>query len=225
MSVLLKDKRLKSVIFAVIVIAAIYGCYASTHPSGSFRYKMTVEVETPEGLKTGSAVREVQMRTGPGFLGVEKRGYARVLGEAVVVDLGKRGVLFALLGEDYAYQIAFDALGWRSGGLTPEGIRHFSGLKVGTTILEPGPSRNPVLATFSNLKDPKSVKRIMPDDLMSYFGKGVVLKKITLEITDEPITHAVDRYLPSFGKETGFIEWFQKLSYGDSHRIGPNEFK
>jgi hypothetical protein len=31
----------------------------TVYPSGTLRYKMTVSVETPEGIKTGSAVREI----------------------------------------------------------------------------------------------------------------------------------------------------------------------
>ena len=52
----------------------------------TYRYRMTVEVETPEGLRTGSSVIEVRTRQGPGFPGPEAAGIATdVRGEAVAV--------------------------------------------------------------------------------------------------------------------------------------------
>lgn len=54
-----------------------------------FRYKMTVEVETPQGIKTGDAVREVTHSTPPPIpmLG-ESRPTWSVAGEAVRAALG-----------------------------------------------------------------------------------------------------------------------------------------
>lgn len=53
------------------------------------RYKMTVEVETPQGIKTGDAVREVTHSTPPPIpmLG-ESRPTWSVAGEAVRAALG-----------------------------------------------------------------------------------------------------------------------------------------
>jgi hypothetical protein len=68
----------------------------------TWRYKITIEIETPEGIKTGSAVREVRAWKNaakiinPDVAPIEYE----VIGEAVVVDLGKRGVLFGLIDWD-----------------------------------------------------------------------------------------------------------------------------
>jgi hypothetical protein len=43
----------------------------------------------------------------------------------------------------------------------------------------------PLLVTFTDLADPKTVRRIDPGNLAASFGPGYVLKAITLEITDE----------------------------------------
>ncbi len=88
------------------------GCGPSDGQSGSagiggskrypdYWYRLSVEVITPEGVKRGSSVIEVSTTRGgrytlpgPGSL------FNQVRGEAVAVDLGPRGVLFALLRSD-----------------------------------------------------------------------------------------------------------------------------
>jgi hypothetical protein len=56
---------MKKLTLVVIGVCALVGfAYAASELSSdnktySWRYKMTVEVETPEGIKTGSAVRQM----------------------------------------------------------------------------------------------------------------------------------------------------------------------
>lgn len=186
----------------------------------SWRYKMTVSVETPEGIKTGSAVREVSAKMIPTphdvmrpFDFIKKR----VAGEAVVVDLGERGVLFAIMkgpvSEDYAHSIVFDAFPYRRGGFTREGAEYYSKLKNVKATLKT--SQYPLLVTFTDLNDPKTIKHVLEidpgafsppykntikkDNFEEYFGKEVKLKEITIEMTDEPVTHQIEKYLPPFG--------------------------
>lgn len=63
--------------------------------SATYHYKLTVEVQTPEGLRTGSSIIEV--RTSPSGSLQPGGIVSKVRGEAVAVDLGPRGTLFALL--------------------------------------------------------------------------------------------------------------------------------
>src|ERR1700722_17123777 len=84
---------------AALVAAVLFYFFVWPHIhifSDSWRYKMTVTVETPEGVKMGSAVREVtRYRV---FNLTTKWTYRfKVRGEAIVIDLGKRGTLFPLL--------------------------------------------------------------------------------------------------------------------------------
>ena len=88
-----------------MVVALLAGSYvyasSETYPSASFRYKVTVEVETPEGIKTGSAVRQIDLKTEKNLIRTSGKGVnARVKGEAVAVDLGERGILFSILNND-----------------------------------------------------------------------------------------------------------------------------
>ena len=187
----------------------------------SWRYKMTVVVDTPEGEKSGSAVREIvaQVRPYPRDTQRPWRSLVKVKGEAVVVDLGERGVLFALTTPDddnYAYQ-AFPYNGGKGGGeTTPEGIKYYANLDAGLKApLDPTRYPGyPQMVTFTDMNDPMTVKNLIERNwdksqgqypiryeitnshFEEYFGEGVKLKEITLEITDEPIAWGIEKYLP-----------------------------
>lgn len=200
-----------ALVFTGIFAATSVAC-SQMFPSGTWRYRMTVTMETPEGLKTGSAVREVTVRRGIA-LTPESLPSVQSKGEAVAVDLGQRGVLFALISYD-DYLTVFSAFGWTSGGTTPEGIKYFSNLKDARAVLSP--ENYPVFVTFRDMKDPKTVEmvwqgefydervgqgarrafRIATDRFEELFGKGVKLKEITIEMTDDPVTWGIDNRLP-----------------------------
>lgn len=243
-------KKNKIILFALVVILFAAGIIIkeTLFVSGVWRYKMTVTVETPEGIKTGSAVREVSNSASKikiiNF--PESVNPAEVKGEAVVVDLGNRGKLFALLrgyklGEGHAEDILYYSFG---GGTSVERIQALNNIyknNIGKKVtLEP--SDYPVLVMFKDNKDPKSVLPVLemepekiPDQLDSFkikvdrfdelFGKGVRLKNIAIELTEEPITNVVDKYIPSFEGETKFWEWLRTLDYGDQRLITPADFK
>lgn len=125
--------------------------------SGTWRYKVTVTVETPEGIKAGSAVREVGMESQPFKLpDTAPVVMAMVKGEAVVVDLGKRGILFAVTGGVDDYNIALNAL-HLSRPTTSDGIRHFRPLENAKAILPIGYTGR--LIHFKDINDPKTVEQ------------------------------------------------------------------
>jgi hypothetical protein len=174
----------------------------------TYRYRMTVEVETPEGLRTGSSVIEVENFKGPGVPGPEAGGIGyRVRGEAVTVDLGARGTLFALLrardDADRAAVVAPAALvpdrpdksgtvdAWRNNLRT---------MKQRTGATELSLSHYPMLVRFRDMQVPNSVEEVNPNDLQSKFGNGLKLKRIIVQITDDKPTFAIEHYLPWLNK-------------------------
>ena len=54
----------------------------------------------------------------------------------------------------------------------------------------------PVLATFEDVNDPNSVRRVDPNDIAATLGPGVHWRKITIETTNEPITIGIEKKLP-----------------------------
>ena len=185
------------IFITVLIIIAVYVGYEAYFNHGSWNYKLTLVVETPEGQVVGSAVRKVYGYREPiilQFLPSASYAHADVKGEAVVVDLGQRGVLFALLTASNgvngdAKYIVFrgfpfhwkDATGeTHIGGseLTSEGIRYYRSLKGRKELaLE----KLPMLVRFRDIKDPKTVGLVDPNDLQQSFGKGVKLVSTTLE--------------------------------------------
>lgn len=179
---------------------ALGGC--SFRPS--FRYKMTVEVQTPQGVKTGHAVREVS------FSARANGGdYGHVKGEAVAIDLPNGDVLFALLTSgdgdvDYAGNTMaslFKQLGSDTIQLWPDPPR-VSAPIIGDPL--------PMLVRFRDVSDPRSVERVDKANLAATFGIGYALKRITVEKTDEPVTVGIGTQLP-------WLSEFPEPSLNSSH--------
>jgi hypothetical protein len=197
------------------------------------RYRLTVEVQAPEGLKTGSSVIQVNKLTASTVR-------TKLKGEAVVVDLGKRGTMFALLRSDrdngWAGRIVQmlvtdprdgsdieDRLEAVARDRKKRVVPRYFGKEFGKPI-----SAYPMLVTFEDLDEPTSVTRVDPDDLATSFGEGVSLKRITVQVTDDAVTTGIEEKL-------GWAEklWPNKLN-GDrfedfdkpelAARLSPNSF-
>lgn len=205
---------------ALVVLLAVVGvgyvACAEMFPSGTWRYKMTVTVETPEGLKSGSAVREVSNRDNT-LLGVQlPEAGARISeieGEAVVIDLGIRGVLFALI-EHGSYSELYSAFSVRDPSNKIDDLKK---LQLGNSAQLPKPDW-PTFITFKDIKDPKSITRVNKNDLSEYFGEGVKLSSIVIEIVDVPVTWG------EVSKVLSGDFWDQYHSWVKSAKITDREF-
>jgi hypothetical protein len=191
---------------------ALSGC-SQIEPTETLRFRLKVDVDTPEGVKSGYSVWEytvTKVVTGFSPHSTEYRG------EAVAVDLPGGRTLFALLisgdgQSDYPRYVIEDRLmqtpeyraDYRSAFLKyfPRWRRskeswtvpssYYPELKVDGKVT----TAYPMLVTFGDIKDPTSVKRVDPDDLSASFGAGVKLKAITVEITDDAVTTGVGKRL------------------------------
>ncbi len=195
---------MKFFLISVLVVFSLAVAWKINFPSGSWRYKITIEIETPEGIKSGSAVRHVRAVIPLLKLPESKTIDYEVTGEAVVIDLGEQRYVFALTSLDGYYE-TFRAFPF-SGGDAKDRLKHYSSLPVGSKAeLKIG---HPRMVTFENINDPKSVKEVYGqswsreegykthDDFANVFGEGYKLKSITIEMTDEPVTSVVDKILP-----------------------------
>jgi hypothetical protein len=195
-------------IVAVIIVAAVV-MYRTAYPSVTVRYRLTLEAQVDGQARSGSGVIEVSYSKQPELaqqheLGLEYRG------EAVVLDLGPRGVLFALLKEDtdsrsgpeWIVLRAFDFPGGSLPRPVEEGVKQVKRLsgkrELPLTSL-------PLLVRLRDLNDPKTVERVDPLDIGKSFGAGAKLVRATLEIvpagiwpfnrygfTGEPITTGIN---------------------------------
>lgn len=220
--------------------------------SDTYRYKMTVEVNTPEGVRTGSAVREITARDNTGQIRGGMRGLCGfdAKGEAVVVDLGARGGVFAVMTQggssDYVWNVLFRTLprtDKKGGECLKEGIRYYANLEAKGEV----PLRAlPMMVTFADRSDPTSVQyvygveaygRKMPDDwrvkednFEKLFGKGVSLRRVTIEMTDEPVTEGnIEKTLgwfqrPNLGKQLG-LKFYNPTKPGPENYLTNFDFK
>lgn len=190
---------------------AVLFCLYLLYPFSFWSYKLTLVVETPEGIKTGSAVRWVYFSVMPKLLPEEHGVDFGVKGEAVAVDLGKRGLLFALMkGTDAggdAYYIVEQTFP-HQGGVRGK-VLYYTFLKDKKELAF---DKIPMLVRFRDINDPKTVEQVDPNDLGKSFGEGVRLVSATLEMTNEDMTQKIANILPSW-KNTGFAEWRAKLRY------------
>ncbi len=181
----------------------------------TYRYRMTVEVETPEGLKTGSSVIEVRTTNSPAFPGPEAGGTrTRVKGEAVIVDLGEAGLLFALLRgqsgdvDAAGFYAADTLLGIRMNTGSAEDRREkIRRLMAVERKGEIRPNRYPMLVRFRDIDDPTTVERVDPDNLAASFGEGYRLRRITVAITDDRVSEGIEERLDWLGTTvTGYLD-------------------
>lgn len=196
-------------VLSVLAIIGLSTCYM---PLPTYRYRMTVEVDTPEGLKTGSSVIEVQSwDQGHGFPGPEAGGIrTKVRGEAVAVDLPNGQTLFALLRSakgdvDAASRYAWALLPEPPDKTKPGGRTNINALKAiqGRTAL--APKDYPMLVRFKDINDPKTVELVEPSNLEAHFGEGAKLKSISVEATYETVTSEIAARLRWFDQVRGAL--------------------
>jgi hypothetical protein len=195
-------------VLATAVAVALVGCDGSPS-SASYRFRMTVEVATPQGVRAGSAVYEVASVKGV-RVGDQGGGGTRLRGESVVIDLPD-GPVFALLNNGNAAEtlagmateafaaaagvklVDFDdfvkmvaSLGSRwTAARTDLPRRH----NIGVALRSDGAddSNWPLFVRFGDINDPKSVERVEPESI------GV--KRIVLETTRDAVTTGIDKRL------------------------------
>lgn len=190
-------------IVALFAIFALFSCR-----SEELRYRVTVEVDTPQGLRTGSAVWQVTTSKGVGFPGPEAGGLGRQSsGEAVVVDLpgGKLFLLVAGPGGVVYPEDLMRALLRRYIDAHPDTSPRpkerdwradLQGVRQSRVVLALEPDEYPALVTFTNLSDPLSARMVDPANLAASFGAGVSLRRITVTVTDDARTETITDILP-----------------------------
>lgn len=185
----------------------------STTRSRVVRSRLTIVVETPEGERSGSSVTQQTISFPRGLSRAQGWGLTeQLVGEAVVVDLGQRGILFSTFErQSILSRMGGDAY---NAGLTPFLQENFRGEHAAKASINEQYAAYlddlnrskpksvlqlkdvPALVRFGNLNDPTSVALVNPLDLAASFGSGVTFKGATVEITDDPITHGIEGRLP-----------------------------
>lgn len=214
-----------------------------------WQYKLTVVVSTPEGLKTGTTVRELSGNLQPPIMTGRYLVMNLARGEALVVDLGERGFFFAPLTGLYAdNQILQKVFPEQCGGM---GAKEDAACKLNfyaahkataPKIIDPefypsfvyfkdinDLSSKESLLQMGDCIDPKWKKCIHKDRFEEVFGQGVRLESVTLEMTDEPVRFKNASYMPWFEKreQSATGEQIMQGAYeiGTDKKIFPQGFR
>lgn len=188
---------------ALACLLAVLGL-AGCGESETYRYRMTVYVDTPAGQRSGSSVIEVV--TSPAVMMGSTQSDVR--GEAVAVDLPD-GTLFALLrsptnrsaAANYAYNAYRHAF--------PSGAGRDWRTSVDILMRQTGPglltrADYPQFVRFRDPRDARTIRPLDPAYLDTSFGRGVRLNRIEIQMTQDPVTETIDARLPNFGAGSGF---------------------
>ncbi|UPJ55734.1 hypothetical protein [Bradyrhizobium sp. 192] len=175
------------------------------------KFRLTVEVTTPDGIKTGSGILAV----------VPDRNYNRggrttTRGEAVFVDLGQDGAkgrnLVALLAHRQGAKLDFDDINYvalRAYGAARGSRVSFNDIQRQTGVVPLEGDLVPVLVSFGDPRDPGTARLVASDNAAAVLGEGYAIRGLTVEVVPngfwpidfggalgEPVTRGIDAKLP-----------------------------
>jgi hypothetical protein len=205
----------------VVISICLVGCGRSE----SYRYKLTLAVNTPDGIKRSSSVTKWDFWE----VSIPARGIPhRLRGEALYLDLGpSASPLIALLTSHLHEKRDGVVWDWSGGDLLTrlygmpstdfmDDVARLARMRGPRRIT---PADLPDLVTFADVNDPKSVVEVNSKDLQATLGQNVTWNEITLEMTDEPVTKGIELKLPWLNA------YFQKnfrldgTAYGTSNEL------
>ena len=170
------------------------------------KYRLTLDVETPEGRKSASGVMAVHPDRS-----YTRRGQTRTLGDAIFVDLGQGKNLVALLAHldnrlvlDEMNYVALRAYLAATGKRVP-----FSEISRLTGTVPVKGELIPVLVAFADPAAPGTARVVRPDNPEAVLGKGYRIEGISVEVVPngywpldfggplgEPVTRGIQAKLP-----------------------------
>lgn len=170
------------------------------------KYRMTVEVETPDGVRSASGVIAVTP-----YRGYNPGGTTRIAGDAVFVELGGGKNLVALLLH-VDRTIDIDAINYVALRAYPAatGKRvNFNDMNRQTGVVPVTGALVPVLLAFADPADPGSAKAVPPGDSETVLGGNYRLRGVSAEVVPngfwpidfggvlgEPVTRGIAAKLP-----------------------------
>jgi hypothetical protein len=175
------------------------------------KFRLTVEVTTPDGIKSASGIVAV----------VPDRNYNRggrttMRGEAVFVDLGQNlgqnKNLVALLAHQQGGKLDLDDINYvalRAYGAARGNRVSFSDINRQTGIVPVQGELIPVLVSFGDPREPNTARLVASDHAEAVLGDGYAIRSLTAEVVPngvwpidfggvlgEPVTRGIEAKLP-----------------------------
>jgi hypothetical protein len=180
-----------------LVIGGGVTWYMLAYPTYAYRYRMTVEVLVDGVLHTGASVVEIQLVKQPHFITSEQAVSPKVNGEAAFVDLGQGRNVFGLLASALHptyrdYPVYLVPSRFKLSIVKDSDLAKISKLQGRWVLAD---DELPELATFSDLADPNTAIVLRPNEFGQVLGGGVQFKRVSIELTDDPVTHSIESRL------------------------------
>lgn len=198
----MRRRHVIGIIVCGTVVTLLGGCQVGF--KRLFRFRMTVEVVTPQGTRTGSSVYEI---TAAPYYDptLDKAPYdTDLIGQAVTIDL-LDGPVFALTtGTRSIQQVTVNALNDSKDPAMNDYVATIG--RLGSEHVKADLPRHdwPLVVRFRDLNDPKSVEAVNPDTI------GV--KRMWLETTHDPVTTGIEKRLRWITNAVDF--WRAEPVYG-----------
>lgn len=189
---------------APLLALSIFALASCSRSLPTFRYRLTVDIDTPVGIRSGSSVVEVKtIDQGSGFPGPEAGGFRfRAMGEAVVIRMPNNTLLFALLRDQTANPTNF-ATGVPyatyekelPAGSEPYKVRHAALIQMKGARSVPK-DHTPLFVRFTDINDPLTVEEVSPESFVKVYGPGTSLRSVEVEINNQPVRFTIKKLLP-----------------------------
>lgn len=172
------------------------------------KYRLTVEIETPQGKASASGVFAVHPNRG--YTGTGSAG-TRTRGDALVIDAGDGKGLVVLLAQE-GRPLDIDGMNYIDMRALNDGTGRRVQFRELKTIKETVPVKGalvPVMLAFADMKVPSSARLVKPGELDAALAPGVKLRRVSVEplppgwwpidfggALGEPVTREIGRKLP-----------------------------
>ena len=200
-------------LFVMTLAAIVLSSCGFSYDTSSYRFRLTIEVDTPQGLRTGSTVYQIEAGRNWAPLPDMNKQYIRSYGEAASVDLGGGAKLFSLLETNSL----FDELSGLSlaalDPIFPE--REHDPIDAADRLEDADSARAvvpiedyPLLVAFSDPSDHTSMVMVDPRDAAATLGPRYAIRRIVVELTDDPVPDTIREQLPwlePLGRKQGAI--------------------
>jgi hypothetical protein len=187
-------------LFAGLVLFLYFTLFHETHVS--YRYRLTISVESDGAAHSGSSVIQVDWRFwSKAFRGLVggNPGHGSVIGRGAMVDLGARGTLVAALSGlpyDYCSARAIDLVSLaynpvdRGRNCTighPLSVEGEKALAQKQGVAQLPLNGMPAFIWFPDKSDPALARKLDPADFSSVIGDSTRLVSAQIEITRDPL--------------------------------------
>jgi hypothetical protein len=188
----------------LLLAALVVGDQIRLHRPGH-KYRLSVSVDTPDGVKSTSGVFAVFP-----YRGYSVSGDTHTRGDALFVDLGggKNLVVLMMHGDKGAEINGMNYVALRAYRATGSNVS-FANLNKVTGSAPVTGDLIPLMITFANVSDPRTARAVSPDDLAATFGAGYRLQDVSVAmvkngfwpldvggVLGEPVTRGVEAKLP-----------------------------